>query len=395
MGLLETLGLRKAAVAAASPKVRSDIMAQLNPPIMDAPYGSFYGNPAYGGYGNYATSVVRQSAMAVPSVARCRSLIANTVASIPLKTFDKKTGQQVANLPWVEQLDKRQPRSVTIAWLTDSLLFFGVAYLRVTEVYVDDQRPARFEFVQNDRVSIKYNGETHDIDYYMVDGKRVPDSGVDSLITIQGLTQGILLTSMNTIQAALDIEKAAATAAQTPMGSGYIKNNGSDIPDNEVQAILNAWKNARQTRGTAYLTQTLDFNPISFSPKDMMYNEAKQYFATEIARICNVPAYMIDAEVMKSMTYQNVVDARQDFLAYSLSPFTTAISSRFSMDDLTSRGVEVRFDVDNTFLAVDPMARLNVTEKMLQLGLIDINQAKQMEGLAPDGSGNSSTALNI
>lgn len=394
MGLLETLGLRRATTPSVA-KVRSDITAQLNPPIMDAPYGSFYGNPAYGGYGNFANSVIRQNAMAVPSVARCRNLLANTVASIPLRTFDKKTGQQVANLPWVEQLDKRQPRSVTIAWLVDSLLFFGVAYLKITETYIDDNRPARFEFIQNDRVSIKYDGDTHEISYYMVDGKRVPNNGVDSLITIQGLTQGILLTSMNTIQAALDIEKAAAVAAQTPMGTGYIKNNGSDIPDNEVQAILNAWKNARQSRATAYLTQTLDFTPISFAPKDMMYNEAKQYFATEMARICNIPAYMIDAEVMRSMTYQNVVDARQDFLAYSLSPFTTAISSRFSMDDLTARGVEVRFDVDSTFLAVDPMARLNVTEKMLQLGLINIDQAKQMEGLAPDGSGNSNSALNI
>lgn len=392
MGLLETLGLRK---ADQTPSQKAQVLAQLNPPIMDSPFGSYYGNPSWGGYGNYATSMTRQSAMAVPSVARCRSLIANTIASVPLKTFDKKTGQQVANLPWVDQLDKRQPRSVTIAWLVDSLLFFGCAYLMVKETYIDDNRPASFEFIQNDRISIKYAADGHSIDYYMVDGSRVPDSGIGSLITIQGLTQGILLTSMNTIQAALDIEKAAAVAAQTPMGTGYIKNNGSDIPDNEVQAILNAWKSARQNRGTAFLTQTLDFNPISFSPKDMMYNEAKQYFATEIARICNVPAYMIDAEVMKSMTYQNVVDARQDFLAYSLSPFTTAISSRFSMDDMTSRGVEVRFDVDNTFLAVDPMARLNVTEKMLQLGLIDVNQAKQMEGLAPDGSGNSNSALNI
>ena len=45
----------------------------------------------------------------------------------------------------------------------------------------------------------------------------------------------------------------------------------------------------------------------------------------------------------------------------------------------------VRFSVDETFLRANPLDRLAVTEKMLELGLIDINQAKAMEDLTPDG----------
>jgi len=390
MGILENLGLRARAIPS-SPKVR----AQLNPPVMDAPFGNFYGNNAWGGYGSYVNAVTRQSAMSVPSVVRCRNLICNTVASIPLKTYDKATGKEVANMPWIEQLDKRQPRAVTLAWMCDSLMFFGICYLRVSELYADDNRPARFEWVQNDRVTTKYNAKSTEIEYYMVDSIRVPDSGVGSLITFQALNQGLLLTSLNTIQAAINIEKAASIATETPMGSGYIKNNGSDIPEDEVQGLLNSWKNARNSRGVAYLTQSLDYQAIAFSPKDMAYNDAKQYFATELSRACNVPAWMIDAEVMRSMTYQNIIDARKDFMAYSLAPFISAIEARLSMDDLTPRTQEVRFAVDDTFLRVDPVARLQVLQQMLTLGLIDINQAKEMEGLTPDGSGNSADALNI
>ena len=392
MGLLETLGLRaKAEAPQSTPKVR----AQLNPPVMDAPYGNYYGNNAWGGYGSYVNAITRQNAMAVPSIVRCRNLICNTVASIPLKTYDKATGKEIPNMPWIEQLDKRQPRAVTLAWMCDSLLMYGVAYLRVEELYADDNRPSSFEWIQNDRVTTKYNAKTTAIDYYMVDSVRVPDSGIGSLVTFQALNQGILLTSLTTIQAALNIEKAASIASETPMGSGYIKNNGSDIPEEEVQGILNSWKTARNSRGTAYLTQTLDYQAVSFSPKEMMYNEAKQYFATELSRACNVPAWMIDAEVMRSMTYQNIIDARKDFMAYSLAPFISAIEARLSMDDLTPRTQEVRFAVDDTFLRVDPLARLQVIQQMLELGLIDLNQAKQMEGLAPDGSGLTNDALNI
>ena len=301
--------------------------------------------------------------------------------------YSLSTGEELPSLTWVDQPDKRQPRAVTISWTVDSLFMYGVAYWRVEEVYQDDNRPARFSWIQNDRVTVKYNALNTEVEYYMINNIRVPDSGVGSLVTFQALDQGLLLRSQSTIRAAIDIEKAAAIAAQTPQPSGYIKNNGADLPDQQVQGILNNWKLARQNRATAYLTSTLDYNVTQFTPKDMMYNEAKQYFATELARACNIPAYMIDAETFRGMTYQNIIDGRKEFFAYSLAPFVTAIEDRLSMDDLTPRGQTVRFSVDETFLRVDPLTRLQVTEKLLTLGLIDVKQAQEMEDLTPEGSG--------
>lgn len=382
------MGLRDFFVRAQEKPAEStpSIQAQYAPAVMDQPYGVYWGSNTYGGYNNYANAILRQDAMAVPTISRCRNLLAGTIATIPLDTYDVKTGKEITNLTWVNQPDERQPRAVTISWTVDSLLMYGVAYWRVTEVYKEDGRPARFEWVQNDRVSIKYNKWNTEVDYYTVNGERLPMDGLGSLVTFQALDQGLLLRSQSTIRAALDIEKAAAIAAQTPMGSGFIKNNGADLPDAQVQGILAAWKQARQNRGTAYLTSTLDFQNISFAPKDMMYNEAKQYLATELSRACNVPAYMVDAETFRGMTYQNIIDGRKEFMAYSLAPYITAIEDRLSMDDLTPRGQVVRFAVDETFLRVDPLTRLQVTEKLLELNLIDLNQAKEMEGLAPDGN---------
>jgi len=389
MGLLETLGLRAKTAPSAA------VLAQLNPPVMDQPFGSYWGAGSYGGYNNYASSILRQDAASVPAIARCRNLICGTVATIPLETYLKSTGEELPNMVWVEQPDKRQPREVTIAWTCDSLFYYGVAYWRVEEVYQDDNRPARFSWVQNDRVTVKYDSMNTEVDYYMINNIRIPDSGVGSLVTFQAMDQGLLLRNQTTIRAAIDLEKAAAIAAQTPMGSGYIKNTGADLPDNQVQGILNAWKSARNSKATAYLTSTLEFNPISFSPKDMMYNDAKAYLALDLARACNIPASMIDAELIRSNTYQNVLDQRKEFAAYTLMPFLDAISCRLSMDDLTPRGQEIRFAVDETFLRVDTTARLATIQTMLELGLIDLNQAKEMEGLTPDGSGETDNATDI
>ncbi len=369
-----------------SPK--SEIKSQFAPPVMDQPFGTYWGQSNFGGYNNYANAILRQDAMAVPTVSRCRSLIANTIASIPMEMYSVKTGEELPSLVWVEQPDIRQPRAVTIAWTVDSLLFYGVAYWRVTEVYADDNRPARFEWVQNDRVTVKYTKNNTEVDYYMIDGAtRLPMSGVGSLITFQALDQGLLTKSGTTIRAALDVEKAAAISAQNPQPSGFIKNNGADLPDAQIQGILAAWKSARQNRATAYLTSTLDYQVTAFSPKDMMYNEAKAYYALELCRACNVTADMADAEQMKSQTYQNILDRRKEFVAYTLQPFMTAIESRLSLDDLSARGQVVRFSVSETFLRADPMARLEVTEKLLALNLITLDQAMQMEDLTPEGSG--------
>ncbi len=45
----------------------------------------------------------------------------------------------------------------------------------------------------------------------------------------------------------------------------------------------------------------------------------------------------------------------------------------------------VRFAVDETFLRADTMERLTAIEKMIQIGLITVEQAREMEDLSPNG----------
>jgi HK97 family phage portal protein len=278
----------------------------------------------------------------------------------------------------------------------DSLLLYGVAYWRVTSLYEDDGRPSGFEWVANTRVTVTTDNYGDEVDYYSINGIRVPDSGVGSLVTFQSLLPGVLETGGRTIQAALDIQKAASVAAATPMATGFIKNSGADLPEAQISGLLAAWKAARNSRSTAYLTSTLDYQTVGYSPKEMMYNEASQYLATEIARLMNVPAYYISADMNNSLTYQNIIDGRKEFVAYSLQPFISAIENRLSMDDITRRGNQVRFALDETFLRADTLARLEAIEKMLTLGLIDLEQAQSMEELSPTGLTERPTnAINI
>jgi len=170
------------------------------------------------------------------------------------------------------------------------------------------------------------------------------------------------------------------------MPTGYLKNTGADLPPAEVQGLLSAFKTARQNRSTAYLTSTLQYETVGFSPKDMMYNEAIQNLATEIARLCNVPPYYVSADQNTTMTYANVTDERKQFLTLSLQPFISAIEDRLSMDDITARGNIVKFDIDKNYLRTDPLVELSIIREMLDLQLITQEQAMAMTDLTPNGS---------
>ena len=327
--------------------------------------------------------VSRHDAMSVPSVARARNLICGTVASIPLEYYKTSTGEVIAPPRWIKQLSKSQPSFVTLTWIVDSLLFYGVSYLLVTERYAEDGRPASFEWVANTRVTFTTDLYGIHVTQYYIDASPVD---MNDIVTIQGFDEGVLDRSGRTIQAAIDVDRAAAVNSANPQPAGFLKNSGADLPPNEVQGLIAAWKRARQNNSTAYLTSTLDYNPVSFSPKDMMYNEAVQNLSTQIARAMNVPAYYLSADQNTTMTYANVQDERKQFYALSIEPYIQAIQSRLSMDDISTAGHEVRFAVFDTFLKNDPLVELQVLEKLLTLGLISTEQAMEMTDLTPNGS---------
>jgi HK97 family phage portal protein len=359
------------------------IFSRKQPTIVEAQYApSVMGENLPAIYNAIIPRVSRHDAMSVPSVARARNLICGTVASIPLEYYNKRTGEVIASPRWVNQLAKNQPSFVTLSWIVDSLLFYGVSYLLVTERYAEDGRPSAFEWIANTRVTFTTDIYGLHVTQYFIDASAVE---MNDIVTIQGFDEGVLDRGGRTIQAAIDIERAAAQNSANPQPAGFLKNSGADLPAAEVSGLLAAWKRARQNNSTAYLTSTLDYSPVAFSPKDMMYNDAVQNQSTQIARAMNVPAYYLSADQNTTMTYANVQDERKQFFALSIEPYIQAIQARLSMDDISTSGHEVRFAVFDTFLKNDPLVEIQVLEKLLTLGLISTEQAMEMTDLTPNG----------
>jgi HK97 family phage portal protein len=328
----------------------------------------------------------RQEAMEVPSVARARSIICGTAASLPLRAFNKINGAQIDGRTILTQPDPALPTAVMMSWTFDDLVFHDVAYWQVLELSPEDNRPTRARRI--DPMRISYNTEGYNnviINGFFLDGQQLPMAGVGSLIVFYGLgTGGILTRAGRTIKTALDLEKAVSRMAEEPNPAMYIKNSGVDLPASQVSALLSNWKAARAQRATAYLSGNLEVETFGFDASQMELSANRMNTATEIARLMNIPAWYLNAESTSS-TYSNTLQERRSLIDLSLMPFLIAVEQRLSMDDITPSTQRVRFEIEE-YLRGTALERIEVTGRMLELGLIDINEARQMEGLAPRGS---------
>lgn len=344
-------------------------------------------NPFNLGYNpdmGYLQPVSRRAAMTVPAVARARTIIAGTVASLELYTYSEATEAQIPNRPVIKQPDPGLARSTTVVWTIDDLIFYGVAYWQILAVSPDDGRVTQARRIDPIRISTRTDSTGQLILAYTLDAQDLPMRGVGSLITFWGPDEGVLTRGSRTINAAIELEAAALRMAQEPVPQMVIRNEGMNLPADQKEALLTAFKSARRTRSTAYVEGPINLDVVGLDSAQMQLTEARAYTASEIARVMNIPAWYINAESATS-TYSNVSAERRSLIDFSLRPYLDSFESRLSMDDITPRGQYVEVHLDD-FLRGNPTERVDIVIKLLTAGIINIDEARAMEDLAPRGS---------
>lgn len=332
----------------------------------------------------YLVPVSRRAAMTVPAVARARNIIASTIASLPMETYQEATEAEIMSRPVIKQPDPSLSRNTTIVWTIDDLLFYGVAYWQILATSMEDGRVTQARRIDPLRVNAKVDATGQLILGYTVDGNIVPMRGKDSLIVFWGPDEGILQRAGRTITAAIELESAALRMAQEPIPAMVLRNEGMNLPTDQKEQLLSAFKAARRTRSTAYVEGPINLEVVGLDSAQMQLTEARAYTASEIARVMNIPAWYINAESAHA-TYSNVSAERRSLLDFSLRPYIDSLESRLSQDDITPRGQYVELDLDD-FLRGDPSERVDVIVKLLTAGIINIDEARALEDMAPRGS---------
>lgn len=305
---------------------------------------------------NY-TAVGRQRAMRIPTVSRARDLICSMVAGLELEHYLVKWpagGGEPAETrlqpdPWMVRPEQRVTASHTWAWLTDDLMFYGRAHLRVTARRQVDGRPYGFLRLPASQVLLEaeqYAGNVPLGPYQLTWNGQQLDSR--DVISFWSPVQALLSTAALTLYLAERLNQTAARFASTPTAFGWLRQvAGEPMSGDELADLAEQWAQARDVDGAVgALNEFVEWHESTMSPDRLQLTASRQYASLELARLANCPPYLLGIDV-SSMTYANAQQARQDLYLFGAMPYARCITETLSGDDVLPRDHYVRFNLDS------------------------------------------------
>lgn len=281
--------------------------------------------------------LTRDEAMAIPSVAKIRNRACAKIGGFPMSVL--KGSLPYSEPPaWKQTLESKRTNIVTLSWIVDALIFYGRAFLRVSERY-SNGKPKYFEFVPEWRAKIDAAGG-------VVEAWGKPASPAD-FVRIDGHHEGVLRFGQAALKVAAAVANSAARASDNPVPSIELhQTGGTPLTNPEIDAMVAGWAAARSGKngGVAYTSQSIEAKVHGQAAEQLLIN-AQNLADINMARVMGAPAWVVDAAVNgSSITYGNVNARSRELVEDLLQPYMDAITQRLSLDDVLAAGVWCRLD---------------------------------------------------
>lgn len=325
-----------------------------------------------------ASRVSRREAIQVTAVKRARDLIAGGLGQLPLRMYD--ADNKVVDWSLLSQPEEGVASTVTWTNVIDDLIFNKHAFLRVKNLGWHGL-PADVTRLDPESVTIRPDLRV----YYTGSGNGTAQEWVPDgqLIRIDSPNDALLVAGARAIRALGYMEQAGLNAAGgSPPMDYFTPAEGVDpADDDEIVAILDAWKAARKSRSTGYVPAALKYNSNGFSPEQMQLVQAREFAITEIARLTGVDAEDLGVSTT-SRTYFNAQDRRRYLIDLTFGPYMRAVEAALSMDTVTPRGFRVRFDTSD-FGKADDLTSAQTDEVLIRSRVMTVDEVRARRGLEP------------
>lgn len=279
--------------------------------------------------------------MAVPALARARTLICSTIAGVPLVSVDAENNDDGRTPDYISTTTGEVSPYHRMLWTIDDLFFHGWSLWAV-------DRDSRGQVLDAARVPFEM-WQLDSEGNVMVDGS--PARSTDVCL-IPGISEGILTTGRATIAQAHQLLRAAARAADNPSAQVELhQTNDAPMTEEDVERLIARWARARagENGGVAYTSSGIEVKEHGASSEHLLI-EGRNAAAVDIARHANLPATMVDATLSgSSLSYQNTAARMSELVTFGLAPLMNAVAARLSQNDMTPPGVRLMFDMDQTF----------------------------------------------
>ena len=324
------------------------------------------------------------TALGVSAVLGAVSLLADSVASMPLRCYAiNKDGRRVMR-PLPDVLANPDPESNTyelIHQVVASLALHGNAYVKIDRdrsgnmIGLVPLHPYQMQVMptgdQTGRKYLHLGNEMIREDMLHLRWFTPPQS----LVGVSPLNQ-----TRNLVGLSIAMDRHLAQFYGEGGTPSSVLETDQKLTLDQARIIQGTWEAThRRHRRPAVLSDGLKWRPITTSAADNEMIATREQLIRDIARIFRIPSHLIGASG-DPQTYQNVEQASLNFLTHTIHPWLRRIEIAFSQ--ILNPGDDVAFDT-STLLRVDALTRANVNLINVKMGARTPNEVRQIEGMEP------------
>jgi hypothetical protein len=339
--------------------------------------GVLYGLPTLDDYIMGTRRVPRALAMTCPPVKMARDVIAGSLGGLAMELVNDATGEPLAG-GWslLDQPEADRAASVTWTNVAEDMLFDEVAVLGITHTGWHG-RPA--EVVRLDPSTWTAQPQQRVFKTATGSGTYLVHQADSGIIRIESPNPGLLTAGAQAIRTYVALAAMTSrVAAGLPPATYFTPKDGHDVlSQEEIQALLDNWFQARQKNVTGYVPGALELKALGWNPEQLQMSEMKKEAILDIARIAGLDGERFSVSTT-SRTYFNAWDRKQDFIQFVDGPYLKALAGRLSMPDVTPRGYVVRHKLDD-FYQADTLARFQAYDVALRTGAMTIEEIRIAE----------------
>ncbi len=378
-------------------------------PARASPENNFWGSTYsfFFGTSSSGKAVNEKTALQTTAVYACVRILAETIAALPLHTYQYTTGgkEKAAEHPLYYLLHSEpNPEMTSFVFretLMGHLLLWGNAYAQIIRdgrgrvVGLYPLLPNKMIVNRNDQGQLYYQYEKDGCLYILNRHEvlHIPGLGFDGLIGYSPIAM-----AKNAIGMAIATEEYGAKFFSNGANPGGVLEHPGVVKD--PARIRESWNAVYQGSGNAHrvavLEEGMKFQSIGIPPEQAQFLETRKFQINEIARIFRIPPHMI-GDLEKS-SFSNIEQQSLEFVMYTLDPWVVRWEQaiqRALFSESEKRQFFVKFNVDG-LLRGDYESRMNGYAVGRQNGWLSSNDIRELENLnrIPEDDGGDLYLIN-
>lgn len=358
---------------------------------------------AFGVSSDAGVTVSEQTAMKVSAVYACVTLIAKTIASLPLKVYRRKAnGDPIEvpdTLPYYLLHDEPNPAMTSCVWreyLTANILLCGNSYAvigrdqanRILDLFPVPARTVRPERLNGrNRYTVDLGDGSFEV-FDQSDMLHVPGLGFDGVSGKSVITWA----SRQAVGLALATEQHGNRLFSNGARLGVVLKHPKNLSkeaqlrlkaqfDQQHAGLSNAFK-------TMVLEEGLDVANISMTSEDAQFLDTRRFQVEDVARFFGVPPHLIGHTEKTSSWGTGIEQQTLGFLMFTIMPWLTRFEQEFNRKLFPRSPFYAQFKHQG-LMRGDSKARSEYYASGHQNGWLTTNEIRKAEDLPPVAGGDT------